>query len=56
MNENQRWAKVIVLKNADQAQSFKEALEDEAIEGRIVIQQGNIILITFSVETKSLFD
>ena len=50
-----RWAEVVVLKSVDDANQYKAKLDLEATSGRFVIQEENIILITFSQETNALF-
>lgn len=56
VNQNDRWAEVVVLATNAQAASFKSELDIEATEGRLVLLQDNIILITYSQETIALFN
>lgn len=55
VNENERWAEVIVFESEEQAIEVKAALDLEATEGRIVMQSKAILLITFSAETIRLY-
>jgi hypothetical protein len=55
VNENQRWAEIIVLKTDAQAEDFYDELMIEATEGRFVIREGSVIILTFSQETANLF-
>ncbi|MFA5007237.1 MAG: hypothetical protein WC509_07195 [Candidatus Izemoplasmatales bacterium] len=50
-----RWAEVVVLKTVGEAEQYKAKLDLEATAGRFVIQEENIVLITFSPETNALF-
>ncbi len=56
VNSTERWAEVIVLANETQATGFQTELNAEAVEGRLVLRDGNIVLITFSAATISLYN
>lgn len=56
INEVERWVEVIVMKNESQATTLKNKLVEEAEFGRFVIQEGSVIILTFSQETSELFD
>ncbi len=56
VNNTERWAEVIVLANEAQATGFQTELNAEAVEGRLVLRDGSIVLITFSAATISLFN
>jgi hypothetical protein len=55
INSNERWVEIVALKNESQAEDFKQALVNESIEGRLIIQESNVIIITFSQDTANLF-
>jgi hypothetical protein len=55
VNENERWAEVIVFESEAEATEVKTALDLEATEGRFVMQSKAILMITFSSETIQLF-
>jgi hypothetical protein len=55
INSSERWVEIVALKNESQADDFKQALVNESIEGRLIVQESNVIIITFSQETASLF-
>lgn len=55
VNSSERWAEIIVLKDAAQAEDFYDELMIEGTEGRFVIMKENVIILTFSSETAGLF-
>ncbi|MBU1143772.1 MAG: hypothetical protein KKH92_09055 [Firmicutes bacterium] len=55
VNSRERWAEIVVLKNATQAEAFYDELMIENTVGRFVIMKENVIILTFSSETANLF-
>lgn len=56
VNSNERWVEIVVLKDDGQATDFYDELMIEATEGRYVIIQDNVVILTFSSETAGLFN
>ncbi len=56
VNSNERWVEIVVLKDYGQATDFYDELMIEATEGRYVIIQDNVVILTFSSETAGLFN
>ncbi len=56
VNTSERWAEIVVLKDNDQATDFYDELMIEATEGRFVVIQDNVVILTFSSETAGLFN
>ncbi len=56
VNETERWLELVVFQDEADATSFKEKLDLEGTTGRLVYQDGPVILITYSADTISLFN
>ena len=57
VNTSERWGEVVVFKTDAQAESYRSALvQDVNKEGLMVVIDGNILLLTYSSETATLFN
>ena len=53
---SERWAEIIVLKDASQAEAFYDELMIEDYPDRFVILKDNTVILTFSSDTAGLFN
>jgi hypothetical protein len=56
VNQTERWAEVVEFANNDDASVYRTKCTEEAVEGRIVLLSGNVVILTFSTETAGLFN
>lgn len=57
INSSERWAEVVVFKTSAQAESYRnELVQDENKVGLIVVIDENVVLLTYSSETASLYN
>lgn len=55
VNQSERWAEVVEFATEDDALEYRTKCTEEAVEGRIVLLQGNVVILTFSSQTAGLF-
>lgn len=55
VDQTERWAEVVEFATKDEALIYRTKCMDEAVEGRIVLVSGNVVILTFSSETAGLF-
>jgi hypothetical protein len=55
VNQSERWAEVVEFATKEDALEYRTKCTEEAVEGRIVLLQGNVVILTFSSQTAGLF-
>lgn len=56
VNQSERWAEVVEFATKEDALEYRTKCTEEALEGRIVLLDSNVVILTFSSETAGLFN